>query len=198
MMGLRVFTAIRHGGGVRGGRHAADYTHGFCNLHISFHFVFIQDAHCLFILDVVPDIFRGEHVFNDLVLIHAAACLLYGHAGQLLVLVQTGQSHLVHDVVHLLLIQLQKFMQGHLRLFHQRVDHRVHFGFHSGDGRRLLFCHIVFLQNQNIVIDNLRFLCYIAILRWFLLYRIVKSLSISRYAEYFSIPCTVFVKLIKV
>ncbi|MBS6797958.1 MAG: CDP-glycerol glycerophosphotransferase family protein [Coprobacillus sp.] len=79
-------------------------------------------------------------------------------------------------------------MQGHLRLFHQRVDHRVHFGFHSGDGRRLLFCHIVFLQNQNIVIDNLRFLCYIAILRWFLLYRIVKSLSISRYAEYFSIP----------
>ena len=78
----------------------------------------------------------------------AAACLLYGHAGQLLVLVKAGQRHLVHDVVDLFLIQRQEFLQSCLGFFHQAVDHFVHrvlHGLHSGGrsgfGGRLFLCH---------------------------------------------------------
>ena len=138
----------RGGGGVRGGRHAANYTHGLCNFHIAFHFIFVQNAHGFFVLDVVPDIFRGKHILDYFVFIYAAARFLHGHARQFLVLIQARQGHFMHNKVHLLLVQLQKLLQGHLRLFHQRINHGVHFRFHRGDGRCFLFCHSVFLQNQ--------------------------------------------------
>ena len=138
----------RGGGGVGGGGDACDNAYRLGHFHIALHLVLVQHAHGLFLFDVVPDILGGKHILDDLVLVHAAAGFLHGHAGQLLVLVKAGQRHLVHDVVDLFLIQRQEFLQSCLGFFHQAVDHFVHgvlHGLHSGGrssfGGRLFLCH---------------------------------------------------------
>ena len=83
-------------------------------------------------------------------MIHAAARLLNGHARQLLMLVEAGERHLVHDVVDLLLIQRQELMQRDLSALHKAVDHGLDFVFLVLDrlDRRFLFfllCHGVIL-----------------------------------------------------
>ena len=129
------------GGGVGGGGHAADHAHRLGYLHIPLHVVLFQNAHGLFGLNVVPDILGGKHIFNDLILVHAAAGFVHCHAGQFLVLVKARQGHLVYNVIHCVLIQGQELGQSLLGLFHQTVDHALHIGFCGFHDHLFLLSH---------------------------------------------------------
>ena len=142
--GLDSDQALEHrgGSGVGGRGYTADNAYGLRNLNIAFHLVLVKNTNGLLALDVVPDVLGGEHVLDHLVLVHAAAGFLHSHACQLLVLVQASQSHLVNNVVNLLLIQCQELLQSNLSLADKAVDHAFDIGLGGGNGGFFLshFC----------------------------------------------------------
>ena len=94
--GLGADQGFEHGGGggIGDGRHAGDDAHRLRHLHIPFHFVFLDDAHAFLIFDGMPDIFGGEQVFDDFVLINAPPGFLIGQLGQtdVMVVARRGRS----------------------------------------------------------------------------------------------------------
>ena len=100
-------------------------TYRFRNLHIAFHVVFINNAYRLGIFDIMPNVFTGKHVLDDLVFHHSASGFLIGQLGERHMIVQTGQSHRMHDLIDLLLVQLHILFQSLLCVGHQLVNHSV-------------------------------------------------------------------------
>ena len=112
------------GGGVRHGRSSGNDADRLRDFHIAFQL--LNNAHGFFILDGVPDIFRGEHVFDDFVLIHAAAGFFNRHFREPSVVFLAGDGHRLHDFIHLLLRHVHKLFESLERLLHMVVYHGVH------------------------------------------------------------------------
>ena len=73
----------------------------------------------------MPNVFTGKHVLDDLVFHHSASGFLIGQLGERHMIVQTGQSHRMHDFIDLLLVQLHILFQSLLCVGHQLVNHSV-------------------------------------------------------------------------
>ena len=110
------------GSGVGHRGYAADYADGFGNLQITFQFIVVDNANRFHVFDAVPNIFGGEHILDDFVLINATLGFFHRHFGKLHVVVQTGQNHLVTNVVDLFLGVAHELMQSFLGFRHVLVD----------------------------------------------------------------------------
>ena len=126
--------------GYRG--YAADNADGFSNFQIAFQFVVVDNANRLHIFDAVPDIFGGEHILDDLVLIDTALGFFHRHLGKLHVVVQTGQNHLVTNVVDLFLGVAHELIQSFLGFRYMLVDDLLDVNLLFGLNGSFFFRHI--------------------------------------------------------
>ncbi|MNV95131.1 hypothetical protein D3C71_1899910 [compost metagenome] len=67
------------------------------------------------------DIFRCKDVLGDFVFIHAAAGFFHCQLGQVHMLVKSGKSHFLNDLVDLRLIQLHVLLIGLLCAGNQKI-----------------------------------------------------------------------------